>query len=211
LVVFALPTPFNPNNLEPAGDDASAVVALEQTATMVTPSETPIPPTVTPIPPTVTPIPPTATPIPPTATLEPTVAPTEVPTEEAVASAEDPIAAAIALGNPAEGATTFNLLFTTSSGGWMCMSCHSVDEAQTRLVGPGLYGIYNRVERLEASGEPDMATYVRNSIINPAGFHAPADPAYPENLMPQNYGEVFTEQQLNDLVAYLLTLGNPDA
>jgi mono/diheme cytochrome c family protein len=43
-----------------------------------------------------------------------------------------------------------------------------------------------------------------DSIVPPDENGVP----YPENLMPQNYGEVLTEDQLNDLVAYVLSLGN---
>jgi mono/diheme cytochrome c family protein len=103
-------------------------------------------------------------------------------------------------------------MYQTSSGGWMCASCHSVDASEARLVGPGLYNIYMRAEeRIVESGDPDVVTYVVNSIIHPADYHVQADPPYPENLMPQNYEEVLTEQELADVVAYVLSLGYPES
>lgn len=143
-------------------------------------------------------------------TIESTAEPTEAPTEEA--AAENPIAVAIAAGDIANGQTVFNESYQTSSGVWMCASCHSVDESEVRLVGPAMYNLYQRVgERADAADEPDGATYTIHAITMPNAYIVEADPAYPENLMPQNYGAVLTEQELADVVAYILSLGNPDA
>jgi len=165
---------------------------------------------------------PSATPVP---TDEPTEAPTDQPTEEAdeadesddadeseAADEGQTIASVIEAGDVDAGQAVFNAPYETSSGTWICTSCHSVDESQTRLVGPGLWGLYERAdERAEAAGDADAVTYVYESIIAPAAYHVEAEPPYPENLMPQNYGEVLTEEELDDVIAYILTLGNPDA
>lgn len=45
--------------------------------------------------------------------------------------------------------------------------------------------------------------YIRTSILDPNAYVAAG---FPENLMPQVYAEVFSEQEINDLIAYLLTL-----
>lgn len=34
----------------------------------------------------------------------------------------------------------------------------------------------------------------------------PAEPAYPENIMPTNYGELFSEEEIQDIIAYILSL-----
>jgi mono/diheme cytochrome c family protein len=115
------------------------------------------------------------------------------PPAELVEGQEAPI------GDAARGAVLFQTMQTTSSGAWMCSSCHSIES--TRLVGPGLLGVGAR-----DYVEGDHAEYIRHSITNPNDFIVPADPAYPENLMPQNYAELYSEDDLNDLVAYLLTL-----
>ncbi len=167
---------------------------------------------------------------PPTATPEPTDEPTPEPTaeeatEDATEETEDTAAAAegdfeqlvadaIAAGNPEAGQTVFNTSYDTSSGPWMCASCHSVDESQVRLVGPGLWNLHERAaERIEESGDANPVEYVRNSILNTGAYIVPADEGgpYPENLMPANYGEVLTDEELTNLVAYLLTLGNENA
>jgi mono/diheme cytochrome c family protein len=49
----------------------------------------------------------------------------------------------------------------------------------------------------------DVVTYIRTSILHPNDYIVPG---FPENLMPQNYAEILTEAEVNDLIAYLLTL-----
>lgn len=154
------------------------------------------------------------------ATEEATAEVTEAATEEGVAGGEavaaeqdfaQLISSAIAEGDPEAGMTVFNTSYETSSGVWMCTNCHSVDESQQRLIGPGLWGLHERaVERIEEAPADDPVTYVRNSIIYTNDYIVPADEGgpYPANLMPGNYEELLTEQELTDLVAYILTLGN---
>jgi mono/diheme cytochrome c family protein len=152
------------------------------------------------------------------ATPEPAAEETELAPEEtqeaAVPSGDNAelIAAAIEAGDVDNGRTVFNESYATSLGSWQCASCHSVNAARARLVGPGMYDLYVIAEdRLAESGDPDVVTYIRNSITMPAAHIVQEDPAYPENLMPGNYADVLTEQELTDVVAYILALGNPDA
>jgi mono/diheme cytochrome c family protein len=49
----------------------------------------------------------------------------------------------------------------------------------------------------------DPAAYIRESILHPSAFLVPG---FPDNLMPKTYGEIFTDDEINDLVAYLMTL-----
>lgn len=53
----------------------------------------------------------------------------------------------------------------------------------------------------EASTDP--VEYVRTSILDPGAYLVPG---FPDYLMPRIYGEIFTEAEINDLVAYILTL-----
>ncbi|MEL6151056.1 MAG: cytochrome c [Chloroflexota bacterium] len=210
-------------------DATEEVVEVAEEPTAVPPTETPeptdVPPTATTAP-TETPVSPTATPepteVPPKATTEPTEEVVEViETEEMVAEAEEVasgeadvetlIAEAIAAGDVENGQAIFNAQYDTAVGPWICASCHSVDESALRLVGPTMWDIHETaVERIAESGDPDPVTYVRNSILMPMAYIVPPDAGgpYPENLMPPNYGELLTEQELADVVAYLLTLGN---
>lgn len=177
----------------------AALAATDEHLTAIAPTLTPspVPPTATPIPPTATPVPPTATPIPPTETPAPTA--TTVPTGEH-AHAADPLASA----NAAQGQVLFNEPHETANGVWACSQCHSVTADEMRLIGPGLYNIGVRAEtRIAGQTAYD---YLHNSIIHPNDFIAPGDPPYPAGLMPQNFVDMLTEQEINDIIAYLMTL-----
>lgn len=98
------------------------------------------------------------------------------------------------------GETLFNQMTST---GFACSNCHNAN-ADVRLIGPGLLNIPTMAEdRVE--GEPAIV-YLYNSIVHPNDYIVEGDPAYPEGLMPQNYTDVFSEDEIFDLVAYLLTL-----
>lgn len=126
--------------------------------------------------------------------------PTEAPTSEA-AAAEPTASAAIdptTIGDPAAGQALFNQM--VSQANFSCSNCHHPDSDQ-RLVGPGLQGVAQRA----AQDHPGMTAdeYLHTSIVEPNNFVVEG---YPENLMPQVYAEALTEEQINNLVAYLLTL-----
>jgi hypothetical protein len=57
--------------------------------------------------------------------------------------------------------------------------------------------------RDDAHAQAEVIDYIRTSILHPSEYIVPG---FPDNLMPQTYGEVFSETELNDLIAYLLTL-----
>ena len=135
----------------------------------------------------------------PAATVEPTEEATEASAGGAGTGDDEEVT-----GDPEAGEVVFTTQFTTASGMWMCSQCHSVTPDELRLIGPGLWIV---AERGETRVEGETAVeYIRNSILHPNDFIAPGDPAFPPGLMPQNYEEVLTEEQLNDLIAYLLTL-----
>ncbi|MDZ4763411.1 MAG: cytochrome c [Chloroflexota bacterium] len=175
------------------------LTAIAPTATpTLTPTAT-LTPTFTPLPPTETPIP-TATPTP----LPPTAAPT---VEVAVASGADVAAAALAAGDSAAGMVVFQTQHALPDGSaWACMSCHSVDASGVRLIGPGLWNVSVRGETRVAG--QNAAEYVRNSILHPADYIAPVadgEAAWALN-MPLGWDTVLSEQELNDVIAYLFTL-----
>lgn len=90
-----------------------------------------------------------------------------------------------------------------------CSACHTIPPItnEDRFVGPNLSNI-----GIEAASRlPDMSAeeYIRQSIAEPDVYLAARDatgvPA-PAGIMPQNYAEQINPQELDALVAFLLTL-----
>ncbi len=138
---------------------------------------------------------PTATPIPATATTEPTEAPTatDVPptaTTEAVVSA--------ASGDPVKGQEYYETI--RAEVNFACITCHYAN-SEAQLIGPGLLNIGTRAET-RVAGE-SAYDYLHTSIVNPSAFVVPG---FPDQLMPQTYKDLWTEEQINDIIAYLMTL-----
>lgn len=124
---------------------------------------------------------------------------------------------ALSLGDPENG----RLLFTTlqAETGFACSTCHRVDSTET-LIGPGLLNVADpshdpsqhqhggAMEMLTEEAPPErtmdeVIAYLRTSILHPSDFVVPG---FPDLLMPQIYGQIFNEQEINDITAYLLTL-----
>lgn len=101
-------------------------------------------------------------------------------------------------GDPAAGQELFNQYI--DEAGFSCANCHLVD-SEERLVGPGMLGLGELAET-RVDGQ-DAVEYLHNSIIHPNDYVLET---YPENLMPGVYADVLTDEQLDNLVAYLLTL-----
>lgn len=152
----------------------------------VQPTDTPVPPTDTPEP---TAVPPTDTPEPTEALPTDTPEPTDIPvTNTPEASSVDPTS----IGDPENG----QQLFTANA----CVGCHNI-EVDAVLVGPSLLNVKDRAgERVEGQ---TAVEYIRNSIINPNDYLVEG---FPAGQMPQTYGTTLSEQQINDLIAYLFTL-----
>ncbi len=79
-----------------------------------------------------------------------------------------------------------------------CKTCHSLDGS--KLVGPSLQGIAGRAGTRVQGESADQ--YIRTSITDP---NAHVVEGFTAGVMP-SFKTVLTDQQLNDLVAYLLTL-----
>lgn len=175
-------------------ETAAYETSIAPTATPTnTPSPTPLPPTATPVPPTATP---TETPAPPTATFTPSPIPTQAE------DTGDTGAAATVDGDPEAGRAAFELMRTEV--GFSCAICHHVNQPG-RLIGPSLQGIGERAAtRIEGQ---NAVEYLRNSILHPNDYLVEDETGtYPASLMPQTYESVLTEQEINDIIAYLLTL-----
>jgi cytochrome c2 len=187
LLLAACGTIATPEWSESAQGTRAAQVATVEHLTEIAPTATS---TSTPTP---TPEPATATPIPPTST--PTTAP---PTATPLPPTEAPAAAVSTAGDPVKGKVLFETL--RSEVNFACVTCHYVDR-EDQLIGPGLLGISQRTTTRVPDQTPEE--YIHNSIIHPNEYVVEG---YPAGLMPQIYGEIWTEQELNDIIAYLLSL-----
>jgi cytochrome c553 len=150
---------------------------------------------------TLTAIPTRVPPRPTQAAALPTADVPSAPTEAAPAA---PMPTAVTIGDVARGAALYTMTYNTAQGPWACSLCHNT--GAVRLVGPGLGGVEARFATYNLN--VPIENYLHDSIVHPNDFIVPADSggAYPPNLMPQNYGELLSEQDVSDLVAYILSL-----
>jgi len=81
-----------------------------------------------------------------------------------------------------------------------CSTCHSL-EAGVIVVGPSMAGI-GTAAATRVSGE-NAEEYLRQSILEPDVYVVEG---FPAGTMPKVWGDVLTEEQIDQLVAYLLTL-----
>ncbi len=186
----------------------STPVPPAATATPVPPTATPVPPTDTVVPPTTTSVPPTATSVPPTDTPVPATA-TSVPDGASVrhrdVRATDGDVRAThrhtclsdrgrPQGNPESGQQIAQTMG--------CAGCHSMDG--TTIVGPSWQGLYGKTETFEGGSTAVVdEAYLRELIINP-GAKVVAD--FPDGVMPQDFGQKLSDEQIADLIAYILSL-----
>ncbi len=101
-------------------------------------------------------------------------------------------------GDPKQGERLFSERVVGVNTG--CHICHSL-QPNTVIVGPSLAGIATRA----ASRVPGMSAeeYIRQSILQPNAYVVPG---FPAGVMPSNFSELLTAEQLDDLIAFLLTL-----
>ena len=106
--------------------------------------------------------------------------------------------AAAGPGDAAAGKKLFEQTLIGTQAG--CITCHSLEPGVT-MVGPSLATIGaeagSRVSGMSAE------EYLRQSILEPDAHLAEG---FSSGIMPGTFADELTEQQVNDLVAYLLTL-----
>lgn len=143
---------------------------------------------------TATPLPPTATPtpLPPTATPEPTAIP------EPTSPPQSPIDRLVAVRNAENGAALFNTF--QDAANYSCANCHSPD-SEKKLIGPGLLNIKDRAA--QRAPEQSPAEYIYQSIVDTNAYVVEG---YEAGLMPANWAEIYSDLEIFDIVAYLLTL-----
>ena len=105
-------------------------------------------------------------------------------------------------GDPVQGEILYNM--HQDAAGFACSTCHN-HQNEERKIGPGLLNLAERSTTRVADQSPEL--YIFNSIINPDA-HVVED--YDENLMPENYWDIFSTVEISHITAYLLTLeGEP--
>lgn len=92
-----------------------------------------------------------------------------------------------------------------------CQACHSMTPGVS-LAGPSLAGLGTFFEEIKASGEYTGAAttaeeFVRESIVEPSAWLHPGAmySAAGTSFMPPNYADDLTDEQIDQLVAYLMS------
>ena len=107
-------------------------------------------------------------------------------------------AAAKSVGDANQGKTLFTQATIREAPG--CGTCHSVEPGKV-LVGPSLAGVAARAgERVSGKSAID---YLRECITTPNAYVVEG---FTPGVMYQNFEQVLTTDEINNLVAYLLTL-----
>jgi cytochrome c553 len=165
---------------------------------------------------------PTAVSVPPT--VPPTVLPTKPPaTATRIPASPTSLPATATMNMPGMAtqaaqavsgdATKGEALFKNGTGDPAvpaCSTCHNVDTADVK-VGPSLQGVATHGGMHAHDKGEDITTYLRTSILNPNDYLVPNVEGHifsvnGVSLMFQDYAKHLTPEQVNDLVAYLLTL-----
>lgn len=133
--------------------------------------------------------------------VKPTPTPTQPVEETPTAAAEEtPVAEptqveVVLVGDPEAGRQLF-----ISLG---CTACHTISSIPEAIgvLGPNQDDVATRAAtRVEGLSAEE---YIRQSILDPSAFVVSG---FPDFVMPQDYGTRLSEKELNDLIAYLLTL-----
>ena len=98
------------------------------------------------------------------------------------------------------GEELFNETVVGSNAG--CVTCHSLEPGMV-IVGPSLAGFSHEAEDEGKAYGMSAEEFVRESILDP---NAVISEDYPADTMPTNWGEVLTKEQVDNLVAFLLSL-----
>lgn len=104
------------------------------------------------------------------------------------------------IGDAANGEKLFSQATIGANNAPGCITCHSL-EPDVVIVGPSQAGLETRAETRVAG--MSAADYIHQSIVEPNAYVVEG---FAEGLMYQNYATDLTEQEINDLVAFTLTL-----
>jgi cytochrome c oxidase subunit 2 len=83
-----------------------------------------------------------------------------------------------------------------------CGSCHTLADAGTNgTVGPKLDTLAKDAAKFGKQRHQSPTQYVKESIVKPGAFTVPG---FPKGVMPSNFGQQLSGEQLDALVSYLL-------
>ncbi|MCH7586710.1 MAG: cytochrome c [Chloroflexi bacterium] len=110
-------------------------------------------------------------------------------------------------GDPENGKILFEQKTIGSKEAPGCGTCHALEVGEV-IVGPSLFNVSSRVElTIKSSAYTGEATsadeFLRESILKPDVF---VKEGFLPGIMYPKFGEELTEEQIDDLVAYLKTL-----
>lgn len=125
---------------------------------------------------------------------QPTTEPTETPKPE---TSEDETSDS----DKSPGEVLFNQFIEEVS--FSCNTCHYPD-SDDRLLGPGLLSIEERFETYDIEVD-SLESYIKQSIQDPGAFIVPNESPYPVNIMPRTYGDIFTDEELDMLIDFILS------
>jgi len=110
--------------------------------------------------------------------------------EQINAGLPEDFAAALAAADPSRGES-----IALANG---CVGCHAVDPAMV-MTGPTWHYMGDTAANRQAGVSP--ANYIYTSIVAPNAY---ITPGYNSGIMPQNYADIISQEDLASLVAYLL-------
>jgi len=104
--------------------------------------------------------------------------------------------------DPQRGDELFKMSVIGPNSAPGCITCHSLEEGVT-IVGPSLAMVASRAE----SRVPELSAYeyLRESIIDPDAYIVDG---FPQGVMYPSYANNLSENEVSDLVTFLLTLNN---
>lgn len=108
----------------------------------------------------------------------------------------------IEAGDPEIGRALYE---TVAANGFACADCHAVDDADLAALGPGLLG----APQIAAARVPGYSAerYLYTAIVAPDVHLVPG---YLVDNKPEDYVQLYSSEEIVHLVAYLMTLDNPD-
>lgn len=82
-----------------------------------------------------------------------------------------------------------------------CGGCHTIEGLTAGTVGPDLTHIATIAQTIVPGQSAEE--YIHESIVDPSAYVVEG---FPDNVMPKNFAELISQEQMDDLIAFLLSL-----